>query len=99
MKIESSGKAIAPTSAAEARPRSPADLGSAASTGTAKVELSSLSSSLAKAEASIAQSPVVDTQRVDEIKQAIAKGEFKIDAGRIADGLIDSVREMLAGQR
>ena len=99
MKIESSGKAIAPSTAAEARPRSPANPGTIVSAGTEKVQLSSLSSSLAKAEASIAQAPVVDTQRVEEIKQAIAKGEFKIDAGRIADGLIDSVREMLAGQR
>lgn len=99
MKIESSGKAIAPTSAAEARLRSPAYIGSTAPNSTAKVELSPLSSILAKAEASISQSPAVDAQRVDEIKQAIAKGEFKIDAGRIADGLIDSVREMLASQR
>lgn len=99
MKIESSGKAIAHSTAAEARPRSPANPDTTVSAGTEKVQLSSLSSSLAKAEASIAQAPVVDTRRVEEIKQAIAKGEFKIDAGRIADGLIDSVREMLAGQR
>ncbi|MBL8464683.1 MAG: flagellar biosynthesis anti-sigma factor FlgM [Thauera sp.] len=99
MKIESSGKAIAPSNAAEVRPRSPETPGTTVSAGTEKVQLSSLSSSLAKAEASIAQAPVVDSQRVEEIKQAIAKGEFKIDAGRIADGLIDSVREMLANQR
>lgn len=99
MKIESSGKAIAPSNATEVRPRSPEIPGTTVSAGTEKVQLSSLSSSLAKAEASIAQAPVVDTQRVEEIKQAIAKGEFKIDAGRIADGLIDSVREMLANQR
>jgi negative regulator of flagellin synthesis FlgM len=99
MKIESSGKSIAPSTTAEARPRAPANPENAVSASAEKVQFSSLSSSLAKAEASIAQTPVVDSKRVEEIKQAIANGEFKIDAGRIADGLIDSVREMLADQR
>ena len=67
--------------------------------GEAKVELSSLSATLAKAEASIASTPVVDRARVDEIRAAISEGRFKVDAGRIADGLIDSVRQMLDDQR
>ena len=99
MKIESTGKPLAPSATGEARPRSPANPATTVAGGGEKVELSSLSSSLQKAETAIAQAPVVDTQRVAEIKQAIANGEFKIDAGRIADGLISSVREMLAGQR
>ncbi|MDX9884915.1 flagellar biosynthesis anti-sigma factor FlgM [Thauera sp.] len=99
MKIEGTGKPIAPSATGEARPRNPANPASTVASGADKVQLSSLSSSLQKAESAIAQAPVVDTQRVAEIKQAIANGEFKIDAGRIADGLINSVREMLAGQR
>ena len=99
MKIEGTGKPIAPSATGEARPRNPANPASTVASGGDKVQLSSLSSSLQKAESAIAQAPVVDTQRVAEIKQAIANGEFKIDAGRIADGLINSVREMLAGQR
>jgi negative regulator of flagellin synthesis FlgM len=99
MKIESTGKQIAPSATGEARPRTPANPASTVASSGDKVELSSLSSSLQKAETAIAQAPVVDSQRVAEIKQAIANGEFKIDAGRIADGLITSVREMLAGQR
>lgn len=63
-----------------------------------KVELSALSSSLGKAEAAIAAAPVVDHARVDEIRQAISGGQFQIDASRIADGLIDSVRVMLASR-
>lgn len=99
MKIESTGKSIAPSATGEARPRSPANPATTVASSGEKVELSSLSSSLQKAETVIAQTPVVDKQRVEEIKQAIANGEFKVDAGRIADGLIASVREMLAGQR
>jgi negative regulator of flagellin synthesis FlgM len=40
----------------------------------------------------------VDTARIAEIKQAIAEGRFSINPERIADGLLQSVREML-GQR
>lgn len=99
MKIESTGKSIAPSATGEARPRNPAGPATTVSGGSEKVQLSSLSASLQKAETVIAQTPVVDKQRVEEIKQAIANGDFKIDAGRIADGLISSVREMLASQR
>lgn len=48
-----------------------------------------------KAESAISSSPEIDQKRVDEIRQAIAEGRFKIDSSRIADGLINSVRDML----
>ncbi|NUQ50809.1 MAG: flagellar biosynthesis anti-sigma factor FlgM [Phycisphaerae bacterium] len=99
MKIENTGKPIASTAAGETRPRSPANATATVASSPDKVELSSLSASLQKAETVIAKTPEMDMKRVAEIKQAISNGEFKIDAGRIADGLITSVREMLAGQR
>jgi len=64
-----------------------------------KVQLSSLSSSLNKAEAAMASTPVVDRGRVNEIRQAISEGRFKVDADRIAEGLIDSVRQILDSRR
>jgi negative regulator of flagellin synthesis FlgM len=85
----------APTGDTRARPRSGAPT---ESSPEAKVELSSLSSSLNKAEAAMAATPAVDRNRVDEIRQAISEGRFKIDANRIADGLIESVRQMLDAQ-
>ena len=51
-----------------------------------------------KAEQVIAATPVVDEARVNEIKQAISDGRFQVDANKVADGLIDSVRQMLAAQ-
>lgn len=38
-------------------------------------------------------------EKVEEIRQAIGEGRFKINAERIADGLINSVREMLDQNR
>lgn len=64
-----------------------------------KVELSSLAARLQDAGATNADVPVVDSARVAEIKQAISEGRFQINPERIADGLIESVREMLSRQQ
>lgn len=66
-----------------------------AAAAATQVELSPLSSRIQGLEATLSASPVVDAQRVAEIKQAIAEGRFKVDPERIADGLLKSVREML----
>jgi negative regulator of flagellin synthesis FlgM len=64
-----------------------------------QVELSSMSARLQDASAATADVPVVDSARVAEIKQAISEGRFQINPERIADGLIESVREMLSRQQ
>jgi negative regulator of flagellin synthesis FlgM len=96
VKIDNSVKSLGGVAPADARTR-PAARSAPTASGD-KVELSTLSSSLQQAEASMAATPVVDRARVDEIRQAISEGRFSIDASRVADGLIDSVRELLAGQ-
>lgn len=61
-----------------------------------RVDISSLSARLQ--EAGAGEAPV-DAQKVAEIKQAIAAGRFQINPERIADGLLNSVREMLTAKR
>lgn len=39
---------------------------------------------------------VFDADKVNAIKAAIANGEFKINPERIADGLIDSVKDIIS---
>lgn len=98
MKIDNSMKSLGAAPPADARSRSgPASAPASAAAGE-KVELSALSGSLKQAEAKIASTPEVNRARVDEIRQAISEGRFKVDASRIADGLIASVRDMLAAQ-
>lgn len=60
-----------------------------------EVSLSPLSSKLQEIQATASSDAPVDTQRVAEIRQAIAEGRFKINPERIADGLLGSVRDML----
>jgi len=64
-----------------------------------RVQLSPLGSQLAGIEASLANVPVVDSQRVDEIKQAISDGRFKVNPDVIADKLLETVRELIQSQR
>lgn len=97
MKIDGTLKPVASAPANETRARPRADSARTDQTGE-KVNLSPLSTSLAKAEAALAATPAVDKARVAEIRQAIAEGRFKVDASRIADGLIESVREILGEQ-
>lgn len=42
-----------------------------------------------------ANQPPVDTARIQEIKQAISEGRFKINPEAIADRLIESTRDLL----
>ena len=62
---------------------------------TDRVDLSNTSSSLRAIEKGFAETPIVDTARVDEIKQAIANGHFKVDAGKVADRLLQTVQELI----
>jgi negative regulator of flagellin synthesis FlgM len=88
------------TSAAGSRAKSPAKAAQESPIQSGEqVALSSLSARLQEASAALAETPVVDAARVAEIKQAIAEGRFHVNPERIADGLLENVRQMLAKQR
>jgi negative regulator of flagellin synthesis FlgM len=68
----------------------PPDAGS-----TGAVNLTALSSQMQTATASLANAPVINQSQVDEIKQAIASGQFKVNPEVVADRLLDTVRELI----
>lgn len=102
MKIDSSIKSLnrsgAQASAARPAAAPAAGAGSAAS-GASQVQLSPQATALLGAEAVLSQTPVVDAKRVAEIKQAISEGRFSISPEKIADGLLNNVRQMLQNQQ
>jgi negative regulator of flagellin synthesis FlgM len=63
------------------------------------VQLSSLSTQLQAIEKGFADTPIVDTARVAEIKQAIANGYFKVDAGKVADRLLQTVQDLILAHK
>ena len=99
MKIDNSVKATSNLPSGEGRTRTAKEAPQSQDAGSSeKVELSSLSARLQQMEQTIANTPVVDSAKVNEIKQAMSEGRFKVDTEKVADGLIDSVRQMLNAQ-
>ncbi len=58
------------------------------SSATDTVSLSDNAVQLGKVELSVATAPVIDTQRVEQLKQAIANGSYEVDAEKVADKLM-----------
>lgn len=59
---------------------------------TSEVSLSGLAANLS---ASSAEGAPVNQSRVEELRQAIASGQFKINAGAIADSLLATAQELV----
>ena len=100
MKIDNSLKTIT----TRAIPDEPERLAKKPAAGAAaasddSVQLSSLSTHLQAIEKGFADTPVVDSARVDEIKQAIANGYFKVDANKVADRLLKTVQDLILAHK
>jgi negative regulator of flagellin synthesis FlgM len=59
------------------------------------VTLSPMSVQLQSIQSEVSVNGVFDAEKVDAIKSAIASGQFKVDAEKVADGLIDTVKDLL----
>ena len=99
MKINDSGSIKKPAATSVAATQTGAGKGAekaaAASAATDNVRLSSQ----AKALSSTSSAGVFDARKVEEIKAAIANGTFQVDASKVADGLIDSVKDLMNQKR
>lgn len=67
----------------------------AATTASANVTVSSASVKLQSVASSNAAGEVFDADKVAAIKKAISEGDFKVDAEKVADGLIQTVRDLI----
>jgi negative regulator of flagellin synthesis FlgM len=71
------------------RRSTPVDSGTApAGSGTDSVHITDSARQLAGLEQAIREIPDVDTQRVATLQQSIEHGQYQVDAGRIADRLL-----------
>lgn len=86
MKIDSTYKPAASALSPKAAPAQP----TAPAAAQDAVSLSHLASTFQAGE-----HPPVNTARIQEIKQAISEGRFKINPEAIADRLIESARELV----
>ncbi|MFM9970340.1 MAG: flagellar biosynthesis anti-sigma factor FlgM [Burkholderiales bacterium] len=66
-----------------------------AQAGASNVSISSLSGQLHEMQADLSRGVGFDAARVESIKTAIRAGEFRVNPAKVADKLIDSVRELV----
>lgn len=94
MKIDSSFKPASPGNVSGNRPKP--NVGSSGGTGGSdQVKLSAASSQLSGA----SSGAPIDGARIAEIKLAISEGRFTVNAEAIADGLLNTARDLLQSQR
>lgn len=90
MKIDNSTFKAPPLRPASTPQRAPENTSQAAES----VRLSSSAAPLQKAE-----TPPVNATKIKEIKDAIAQGRFQINPEAIADGLLETARDLVNSQR
>ena len=71
---------------------------STSSTSTVSSDNVHLSSQLQGLEGQVASSSVFDANKVEEIKAAIAGGQFQVDPEKVASGLINNATDLLQTQ-
>ena len=94
MKIDNSTKTVGGVSTGDAQTR-PAKTEKKTPVESLTSDNVQLSTELQNLEKSLASGEVFDTARVDEIKQAIANGRFHVDTAKVADRLLEQVRELI----
>lgn len=68
---------------------------SATATPGENVTLSPMSVQLQSIASEVSTSGVFDAEKVNAIKSAIESGQFKVNSEKVADGLIDTVKDLL----
>lgn len=99
MKINDSGSIKKPAATGVAATQTGASKGAEKAAATNAATDNVRLSKEAKALSSTSSTGVFDARKVEEIKAAIANGSFQVDASKIADGLIDSVKDLIVQKR
>jgi negative regulator of flagellin synthesis FlgM len=63
------------------------------------VTLSKMSAQLQSIESKMATDHVFDAEKVAAIKLAISSGQFKVSSEKVADGLIETVKDLLTTKK
>lgn len=100
MKIDKPGKPLPASSVGDlSTPASAKGKSSSSSSpepaSSTSVSLGSTATHLNSMESSMANTPVVDANKVAEITKAISEGRFKVNSGAVADRLIETVRDLI----
>ncbi len=105
MKIDKPSKPLPPSPAGEGTTHAAAKGKGKTSTpapsqqsGSTSVSLGSTSAKMRSMESSMANTPIVDASKVNEIRQAISEGRFKVNSEVVADRLIETVKDLIGSK-
>ena len=104
MKIEKTSNPSPASKVGDTGSRAPAARTTGNKTGATEnsetsVHLGTTTAQLRTIESSMASTPLVDVQKVAEIKQAITEGRFQVNSGVVADRLISTVKELITASQ
>lgn len=101
MKIDDALKKASglPLGPAPARTDKSADKTEAAASPSHSVQISTLSTQLQGLQNTQASGGVFAARKVEEIKLAIAEGRFQVNSEKVADGLLDTVKDLLNSRK
>lgn len=68
-------------------------------TNSTSVNLGTTSSQLLSMNGSSSNTPIVNTTKVSEIRQAISEGRFQVNSSAVADSLIKSVTDLISSNQ
>jgi negative regulator of flagellin synthesis FlgM len=71
----------------------------ASTTGSTVTSISTISTQLQAVQAASSSDEVYSTGKVNEIKAAIVAGTFRVNSSKVADGLLDSVHDLLGSRQ
>ncbi|MBS0497426.1 MAG: flagellar biosynthesis anti-sigma factor FlgM [Gammaproteobacteria bacterium] len=98
MKIDKTLQPVSTVSVNDGKRRT--DVTSAADTSQEEsVHLSANVAKLQNIDSSSASGSIVNSARVQEIKQAISEGNFQINPGVVADRLLETVKELIQSKK
>jgi negative regulator of flagellin synthesis FlgM len=93
--VKSTGLPASPATTTNARG---ADKATTTPVATDSVKLSAQGQAMA-ASAAAGSGAVFDTKKVERIKLAIADGQFQVNSEKVADGLLDTVKDLLHSRK
>jgi negative regulator of flagellin synthesis FlgM len=90
---KTSGLGVASAQTRSGKATEKADTGK---TSSDNVTLSTQAQTLAR---QASKDQVFDAKKVEEIKAAIASGQFQVNAEHVADGLLDTVKDLISARK
>lgn len=88
-----------PASPAQTRTDKSPDKAEVANTPSHSVQISSLSTQLQALQNTQASGAVFETKKVEAIKLAISEGRFQVNSEKVADGLLETVKDLLNSRK